>query len=118
MKNILSLIALGISTCAFSQGFQYDKVKDLDIKQIGEKFDSEAMLTKDEKKAVNACLTQDGFEFTKDSYYACIKKSMSPIQARKLMALYPMKNDERDNASPAPMKKSVMPVEEEIHPKK
>lgn len=118
MKNILSLIALGISTCAFSQSFRYDQVKDLDINQISEKFEQEAMLSKEEKKAVKACLTKDGFEFTKNSYYECIKKNMSPVQSRTLMALYPIKNDNRDNAVPAPMKKSVMPASEQIRPKK
>lgn len=118
MKNLLSLIAIAITTCAYSQSFHYDQVKDLDIKQLSEKINNEDLLTKDEKKAVNACITKEGFEFTKNNYYECLKSSMDAKQARTLMSLYPIKNSSRDNATKTITKKEAIKATEEIHPKK
>jgi hypothetical protein len=118
MKNLLSLIAIAISTCAFSQSFHYDQVKELDIKQLSEKISNEDLLSKEEKKTLNACITKEGFEFNKNNYYECIKSSMDQKQARTLMSLYPIKNSTRDNATTPILKKDAIRTTEEIHPKK
>lgn len=118
MKKLLSLIAIAASTCAYSQNFHYEQVKDLNIQQLSEQINNEDLLTKDEKKAVNACISKDGFVFNKNNYYECIKSSMDAKQARTLMSLYPLKNSSRDNATSTMTKKEALKTTEEIHPKK
>lgn len=118
MKNILTLLAITLTTCAFSQGYRYEKVEHLNIKQLSEKFSNEDILTNAEKKAVKSCITKAGFKFTKDNYYECLKSSMTQKQARTLMALHPIVNSSKDHATGAMTKKEALRATEEIHPKK